>query len=200
MPAAPVTPRSMPCTGWYRGGVWYQGGYTGWVMGEGYTGYPASLKAEADTSEAGPGSPHRGLEWWVSAAAPARAQTTHSDPLQGSTGPASLSGPLPASWPIGTRFDLNSTKLSQNDEVSPKSVEKASLYPYFQNGSQKSPLGFSRFPFGPAFSHKELIGHFDRYLDFIVKMTKCRPVVHTMSGSRRGRMIPPLVTAASCLL
>ena len=62
--------------------------------------------------------------------------------------------------------------------MSLKYVKKASISPYFQNGLQKSPLGFLRFPFSRAFSHKELLGHFDPYLDFIVKMTKCRPVVH----------------------
>ena len=70
------------------------------------------------------------------------------------------SGPLPASWLIGARFDLISVKFSQNDEVSPKSVEKASVSPYFQNGLQISPLDFLGFPFSPAFSCKELMGLF----------------------------------------
>ena len=67
----------------YRVGV--QGGYTGvWDQGgyrEGNTGYPASsLKAEADTAERAPEAP-QGLEWVVSAAAPAQACTHPSGPV-----------------------------------------------------------------------------------------------------------------------
>ena len=58
------------------------------------------------------------------------------------------------------RFQVNSTKLSQNGRVSPKSVHEAWHTPCFQNGPQKSPLDISRFPFSLAFSHKELMGHF----------------------------------------
>ena len=83
-----------------------------------------------------------------------------------------LSGP--ASWPIRARFDLISQEYSKNGQVSPKSVEKASNSPYFQNGLRKSPLEILRIPFSLAFSHKELMGHFSRGSEFIVKMTKCR--------------------------
>ena len=58
------------------------------------------------------------------------------------------------------RFDLYFSKVSQNREVSPKSRHKASHSPYFQNGPGKSPLEIPRFPFSPAFSHKELMGLF----------------------------------------
>ena len=58
------------------------------------------------------------------------------------------------------RFDLILLKVSQNSQVSPKSVYKACHSPYFQNGSQKSALDFLRFPFVAAFSHKELMGPF----------------------------------------
>ena len=61
------------------------------------------------------------------------------------------------------RFHVISQKLSQNREVSAKYVEKACHSPYIQNGSQKSALDFLRFPLFPAFSHKELMGLFDRY-------------------------------------
>ena len=138
------------CTGCTAGGVY------GWV-GEGYTGYPASLKAEGIPSGAGPGSPCRGLEWvgYPCSARPSPRPPT-PDPA-GPTGPASLSGPLPASWPIRARFDLFSIDISQNRGVSLKYVKKACRSPYFQNGSQKSPLGFLRFPFWLAFSPKELM-------------------------------------------
>ena len=67
----------------------------------------------------------------------------------------------PASWPIRARLRVLLAKLSQNRIVSPKSVDKAYHSPYFQNGLGMSPLGFLRFPFSLAFSHKELSGHFE---------------------------------------
>ena len=95
-----------------------------------------------------------------------------------------------ASWPIRARFHLNSTKLSQNGQVSLKYVEKACNSPCFQNGPGKSPLGILGFPFYLAFSHKELMGHFDPESRFIVKMMKCRQYVHPCN-TRKGRQIPP---------
>ena len=95
-----------------------------------------------------------------------------------------------ASWPIRARFQLLYTKLSQNREVSPKYVHKACLSPHFQNGLQKSPLDISEKRFWLAFSHKELMAHFGRGTDFMVKMTKCRPYVHPYV-TRKGRSIPP---------
>ena len=65
-----------------------------------------------------------------------------------------------ASWPIGARFTSFYCKVSQNGQVSPKKCKKACHSPYFQNGLEKSPLGFLRFPFSPAFSRKELLGLF----------------------------------------
>ena len=73
-------------------------------------------------------------------------------------------GPLPVPGPLecpptakGARIDLKSMKVSQNDEVSPKYVKKASHSPYIQNGLVKSALDFLRFPFRAAFSPKELM-------------------------------------------
>ena len=54
---------------------------------------------------------------------------------------------IAASWPIWARFDLISLEYSQNGQVSPKYVEKASNSPCFQNELQKSPLGILGFPF-----------------------------------------------------
>ena len=102
-----------------------------------------------------------------------------------------------ASGPIRARIDLILAKLSQNRGVSPVFVEKASVSPCFQNGSQKSPLEISRKPFSLAFSHKELMGQNRPGSDFIVKMTKCRPDVHALSREVDGQ-IPPPVDAASC--
>ena len=52
-------------------------------------------------------------------------------------------------------------KVSQNAEVSPKYVEKASHSPYSQNELGKSALDFLRFPLLLAFSHKELMTLFE---------------------------------------
>ena len=77
--------------------------------------------------------------------------------------PVALPGTIPLGMPpLGQYGEISAlfSKVSQNDEVSPKYVHKASHSPYIQNGSQKSPLGFLRFPISVAFSHKELIGPF----------------------------------------
>ena len=65
------------------------------------------------------------------------------------------------------------------------------LVPIFQNGSRKSPLKILRFPFSVAFSPKELMGHSDASVDFIVKTTKCRPVAHPVMSREVGAQIPP---------
>ena len=69
-------------------------------------------------------------------------------------------------------------KVSQNQQVSPKSVHEACHNPYSQNGLQISPLEFLGFPNLLAFSHKELMGLFSLGTTFTVKMTKCRQNVH----------------------
>ena len=74
-------------------------------------------------------------------------------------------------------------KVSQKAIVSPKSHQKACHSPCSQNGLQKSPLGILSISFWPAFSHKELMGHIDRYSEIIVKMTKCRQNVHAAGRS-----------------
>ena len=162
------------------------GRYTGWVPGRvirvGNTGYPATLKAEGMYSEAGPGRP---IGPGVGGTCLQRPLPPHAT-ARGGPLPAVgmlLSSPgKPASWPIRARLHLIYTKLSQNGIVSPKCVEKASHSPCFQNRVPKSPLDFLGFPFRPAFSHKELMVHFRPRLDFIVKMTKCRPCVHVREG------------------
>ena len=64
---------------------------------------------------------------------------------------------IAASGPIRARLTSFLSKTSQNGQVSPEYVEKAYNSPCFQNGPRKSPLGFLRFPFSSAFSHKELL-------------------------------------------
>ena len=136
----------------------------GWVYRVGTTGvyYPAALLGErCRYSEAGPGSPCRGLEWVVSAARALPVMTTlraRSVTLQVpslSFPPAFQSnGRANPQKPQNHQFY---SKVSQNRRVSPKSVNKAYHTPYFQNGLVKSPLEKPRFPFSLAFSPKELM-------------------------------------------
>ena len=93
------------------------------------------------------------------------------------------------------RFDLILLKLRQNGVVSPEYVEKACHSPCFQNGRVKSPLEILRFPFSRAFSHKELMGHFDGCAGLYVKMTKCRQVctLRYAKGSVPAASGPPRV-------
>ena len=152
---------------WVRARVWYQGGYSGWVAGGLYRGTTQPPRKEGPDQRSGPRSPCRGRSGWVwgRVRVPVRpgSRTHPAGPLPSGRWFWTLPRANAASWPIGTRFDLISHKLSQNHEVSPKYVNKASLSPYFQNGLQKSALGFLGFPFPLAFSHKELMGVFWPY-------------------------------------
>ena len=117
--------------------------------------------------------------------------------------------PSPAGWEPGrspcrgppwrssskrARFHHIYLKVSQNGKVSPKSAEKASRSPCFQNGLRKSPLGIPRIRNSLAFSHKELMGLFRRGTDFYVKMTKCRPDVHTDVHAKGSSDTPTMST------
>ena len=141
---------------------------TGWVWLGGIPGgvLPShTARGEVQqTGEAGPGRPCRGLEWWSAGARANRRRGRASGPP---CGPGRVPCTLPVQIPSEcrllaymARFNLILLKVSQNNEVSPKSVHKASHSPYIQNGLQKSPLGFLRFPFLAAFSPKELMGRF----------------------------------------
>ena len=108
-------------------------------------------------------------------------------------------GPLKCRlWAIGRDSMTFLRKVVKTTKCHQKVSKRPRLVPVSQNGSKKSPLEILRFPLWRAFSHKELMGHFDASTGIIVKMTKCRQVAHTCSGSRRGRRYPHGVGAASC--
>ena len=150
--------------------------------GRGNTGYPATLRREVPGQRSGPRSPCRGRSGW------SRGRNTTGTAAVSQDRPAGLVRtlqvpPCPGTPDCrltakGARIDLISMKVSQNGRVSPKYVKKASVSPYSQNGSRKSPLEIPRFPFLAAFSPKELMGHFDASAELFVKTTKCRPVAH----------------------
>ena len=157
-----------------------------------YTGYPASSKAEACTAKRAPDPCKGGVGGTCCSARPA--PTPPSGPGRCLQAPPWVGTGLPGQR---ARFDLISLKLSQNHEVSPKSVKKASRSPYFQNGLGKSALEIPRFPYSSAFSRKELMGLFDAQRDIIVKTTKCRPDVHPETHAK-GSSRYPHRPAASC--
>ena len=136
-------------------------GIAGWVYRVGNTGPPTTLLEEPNTSEAGPVRPCRGLEW----VGVGRAFRLLNPPTPLRSGARSAgSGPSLEQDPTHGRLNLRNlrnmiiySKVSQNAEVSPKSVNKACHSPYVQNGLRNSPLGILRFPFPVAFSHKELM-------------------------------------------
>ena len=88
------------------------------------------------------------------------------------------------------RFHDISYKVSQNRGVSPNFAEKACHSPYSQNGLQMSALGILRIPDLPAFSHKELMGHFDPVPRLYCQNDEVSPVVHPLCMPRRGRRYP----------
>ena len=113
-------------------------------------------------------------------------------------GPPCTWCPLPASWPIVARFHDILLKVSQNTEVSPKSVQKACHSPYSQKRSKNSPLEILRFPLSGAFSHKELMGYFDHYLGLYCQNDEVSPMCTPWFRVAKGSQIPPRVPAASC--
>ena len=146
-------------TGWvYRGMV--PGGYTGRAI-PGY--YPATLLEEQARQRSGPRKACRAWSGWSGAAdvPAARSGSRYHPPGPvGPPGPSLYLDPLECRLlAYRARLTSYSSKVSQNSEVSPKYVEKASHSPYLQNGLKKSPLGFLRFPLLLAFSPKELMGH-----------------------------------------
>ena len=138
--------------------VGIQGGYTGGVPTD------HAARKEGPTQRSGPRKPPVGAGVGGVGPGCVRATQTTTPGPEGLPGPLRCLGTSPranaASWPIRARIDLILHKVSQNARVSPKSVEKAYVSPYFQNGLKKSPLEKLGFPFSPAFSHKELMGLF----------------------------------------
>ena len=153
----------MPSTGWCGAAVrvYGLGRVYGWGSRVGIPGeyYPATqlLEGEVHDSEAGPVRP-TGPGVGGHGARNARPATPPTPLRSGARSAGWLPSPCKAaSGPIRARFHVKYTKVSQNAEVSPESVHKACHSPYLQNGLGISPLGFLRFPFWPAFSHKELL-------------------------------------------
>ena len=151
----------------------------------------------AHPAERAPEAPARGLEWvgWAGitcygdGGGDGHIPTLRARSVRPAGSPWDM--PLECRLLANTaRFDLISCKVSQNEEVSSESVEKACHSPYSQKQLGKSPLEILRFPFLGPFSHKELMAYFDHTSGFMVKMTKCRQCAHPGTRARRGRRYP----------
>ena len=174
----------------------------------GYTGVLPTHRPRAEeqtqTSGAGPGSPARaGVGGSGAGTTPSR--------VPGPAGARPAPGPpTPAPWAYGARFAVQgpphgqkarfhyiSQKLSEKDEVSTKSVQKACHSPCFQNRSKKSPLEIPRFPISPAFSHKELMVPFWPMVSVLCQNDEVSTVCTPLNVTRKGRQIPPRCHGAS---
>ena len=162
--------------------------------------YPAStlLEEVPSTAERAPEAPVGGWSGWYWGPGVLGYGDGGGDgsctPLRGTVSPpgASLAGPSECRLTANrARFEVIFLKVSQNGQVSSKSAQKACHSPYFQKPVGKSALEIPRIPYFVAFSHKELMGHFEPSLEFIVKMTKCRPNVH---GSQHAKCTPDTPT------
>ena len=173
---------------WVPGGS--QGGYTGWGTGRaipGTTQPPLALSPEEHPpAERAPGSPAGAGVGWVGAGVGrpfaywswwcAGLLYPPSGPGRPLAGPPWYRTPPRAK---GRDSDLIPVKLVKTTKCHQNMSKRPIMLPIFQNGSQKSPLEIPGFPFWLAFSPKELMVLFGRGVDFIVKMTKCRQLVHT---------------------
>ena len=145
-----------------------QGGYTGWGTRVGGPGvYPATLLGEARrTATTGSGPSPAGGGWSGSRAGRYWGRRRgRSCPPPGPVLPTLWALPgqdlaNAASWPIRRDSAPFLRKLVKTAKCHPKSVERPVIVPIFQKGSRMSPLEILRFPFGRAFSHKELMGLF----------------------------------------
>ena len=179
-------------------------GTAGWVYRVG-TGraipVPSQLaRGEVHVQRSGPRKPRRGWSgWYMERGRPGGRYVPPFGPGRSLAGP-SLYIPRRCRLRANTaRFKDILLKVSQNGGVSPEYVEKACHSPCAQNPVQKSPLEILRFPFRRAFSHKELMGHFDGHSGIIVKTTKCRQYVHPRVRERVVRY-PHGPRQTSCLL
>ena len=101
--------------------------------GRGNTGVqqrgPRLLEEGPMTAKRAPEAPSRGWSGWSwepDVLGPAAGVGTHPPgPVRTPAGSLPGSSANAASWPITARFDLLFCKVSQNTEVSPKSVDKA---------------------------------------------------------------------------
>ena len=209
--SGPETTVRAVCTWCVPGGLdegtgWVWG--TGWVYRVGNTGlyqvptrtargspYPAKRAPE------GPAGPWSGWgRGWTRVPGCSAAGRPYGPPYGPGRSPWALPVHMPSEcrlWANMARFHSFLRKVSQNAEVSPKSVHKAYVSPCFQNGLRKSPLEILRFLISAAFSHKELMGRFDPWSEVHGQNDEVSPVCTHPCMPRRGRNTPS-TSAASC--
>ena len=184
------------------GGVWYQGGYTGWVYRVGNTGCTTQPPARGgkparQTATAGSGPTLQGWVVWKQGGLDGRTSARPA-PRYHPAGPVRPPEalPVPGTLPTGKGRDLTSIpiKLVKTTKCHQKVFKRPTLVPISQNGVQKSPLDFLRFTISLAFSHKELMGLIWPWVILYCQNDE----VTTVCTYAKGSSIPPDVTAASC--
>ena len=166
--------------------------HTGWVTRVGIPGVPSQHVLEEDprsrTAKRAPEAPSGGWSGWSCGVRTYRGRCRSHPPFGPGRSPLvpSLVGPsaFAASWPIRAELQSFLYKVSQNGRVSPEFAQKACHSPCFQNGLHMSPLDFLRFPFSPAFSCKELMGHFDAQVEVYCQNDEVSPSVHTYGHAK----------------
>ena len=174
---------------WVSGRVLHAGWVSGWVYRVGNTGsqaLPSSRARKSPVQRSGPrsllqGGGVGGTGDWARVLVYGGRGRLYPHP-SGPVGPLqALPGIYPRNAHLGPiRRDSTSfpRKLVKTAKCHRKVSKRPVIVPILQNGSEKSPLDFLRFPFITAFSHKELMGGFDPTSGLYVKMTKCRHCAH----------------------
>ena len=101
-------------------------------------------------------------------------------------GPGQLTRGLPWFWaliaalqPKGRDFRTFLRNIVKTAKCHRKVCIRPAIVPVCQNGLRNSPLDFLRIPFSPAFSPKELMGHFRPYSGLYCQNDEVSPDVHT---------------------
>ena len=128
---------------------------------------------------------------------PGRPEPTPAGPGRYSPAPGRGLPGSSSSSRSGRDMDLFSVKLVKTAKCHQKVTKRPSLVPIFQNGSRKSPLDILGKPFCSAFSHKELMGLFEPWVDYYCQNDEVSPVCTPLFVTRKGRSIPP-DTALRC--
>ena len=190
-------------------GVWCRVGIPGWVYRVGtrvgyYRDTQPAARGEVQHQRSGPVGPAGAGVVGAGARTYRAAGTAPGPPLRGPVD-ALWASPCPGPsecrpGPIRRDSMKFLRKLVKTAECHQKCQKRPVIVPILQNGYQKSPLDFLGFPFGAAFSHKELMGHFEAYTDVHCQNDEVSTVCtgrYSASGRERGVSDTPTVTAAS---
>ena len=145
------------------------GGYTGWVYRVGVPGSttqpPCAREEQAQPAKRAPDGPAGAGSGWVGCSGRVTGGgTAPRTTLRARSGTRTLPvlGPSECRLlAITARFHSYSRNLVKTAKCHQNVTKRPVIVPISQNGSRKSPLDFLGFTFWLAFSHKELMGHFE---------------------------------------